>query len=53
MRCVELATLPGGHVAVRDPTDRARPALVFDPAEWRAFLAGIADGQFDDLGRAG
>jgi hypothetical protein len=48
--CVELAALPGGHVAVRDSTDRARPALVFDAAEWRAFTAGIADGQFADLG---
>jgi Domain of unknown function (DUF397) len=51
--CVELAPLPGGHVAVRDSTDRTRPALVFDRAEWRAFLSGIADGQFDDLGQAG
>ena len=48
--CVELAALPGGHVAVRDSTDRTRPALVFDPAEWRAFTAGLADGQFADLG---
>lgn len=48
--CVELAALPGGHVAVRDSTDRSRPALVFDPAEWRAFTDGIADGQFADLG---
>ncbi len=47
--CVELAALPGGHVAVRDTTDRTRPALVFDAAEWRAFTAGIADGQFADL----
>ena len=48
--CVELAALPGGHVAVRDSTDRGRPALVFDAAEWRAFTAGMADGQFGDLG---
>jgi hypothetical protein len=48
--CVELAALPGGHVAVRDSTDRARPALVFDSAEWLAFTAGLADGQFADLG---
>lgn len=48
--CVELAALPAGHVAVRDSTDRSRPALVFDAAEWRAFVAGIADGQFADLG---
>ena len=48
--CVELAALTAGHVAVRDSTDRSRPALVFDEAEWRAFVAGIADGQFADLG---
>ena len=48
--CVELAPLPGGHVAVRDSTDRSRPALVFDAAEWAAFAAGLADGQFADLG---
>jgi hypothetical protein len=48
--CVELAALTDGHVAVRDSTDRSRPALVFDAAEWRAFVAGMADGQFADLG---
>jgi hypothetical protein len=48
--CVELAALPAGHVAVRDSTDRSRPALVFDAAEWRAFVAGMADCQFADLG---
>ncbi|MGH6657332.1 MAG: DUF397 domain-containing protein [Actinocrinis sp.] len=48
--CVELAALAGGHVAVRDSTDRSRPALVFDQAEWRAFQAAMADGQFADLG---
>jgi hypothetical protein len=48
--CVELAALEAGHVAVRDSTDRSRPALVFDAAEWRAFVAAMADGQFADLG---
>lgn len=48
--CVELAALEAGHVAVRDSTDRSRPALVFDAAEWQAFVAGMADGQFADLG---
>jgi len=48
--CVELAALADGHVAVRDSTDRTRPALVFDAAEWQAFTAGMADGQFADLG---
>ncbi|HEU5427680.1 MAG TPA: DUF397 domain-containing protein [Actinocrinis sp.] len=48
--CVELAALEAGHVAVRDSTDRSRPALVFDAAEWQAFVAGMADGQFGDLG---
>jgi hypothetical protein len=44
--CVELARLPGGRVAVRNSSDPAGPALVFTPAEWDAFLAGVKDGEF-------
>jgi len=44
--CVEVAVLAGG-VAVRDSKDPAGPALIFTVAEWLAFLAGAAEGQFD------
>lgn len=44
--CVEVAVLPEG-IAVRDSKDPTGPALVFTPAEWEAFLAGAAAGQFD------
>jgi len=47
--CVELAALAGGHVAVRDTKDRSRPALVYTREEWQAFVAGLANGEFDDL----
>jgi hypothetical protein len=45
--CVECARLPGGGMAVRDTKDRSGPVLVFTPAEWAAFTAGVRDGEFD------
>ena len=45
--CVEVAFLDGGLVGVRDSKDRARPALVFTPGEWQAFIGGAKDGEFD------
>ncbi|MGH3587704.1 MAG: DUF397 domain-containing protein [Pseudonocardia sp.] len=46
--CVEVAFLDDGHVGLRDSKDRgAGPAHVFTRAEWRAFLAGAKDGEFD------
>lgn len=45
--CVEIAELAGGHRAVRDSKDRSGPALIFSPAEWTAFTAGVRDGDFD------
>ncbi len=47
--CVELATLPGGAIAVRNSRDPGGPALIYTPAEVTAFIQGIKDGQFDDL----
>ena len=45
--CVEVAFLGDGRVAVRDSKDRGGgPALVFTPAEWDAFVHGLADGDF-------
>ncbi|MCH6163635.1 DUF397 domain-containing protein [Streptomyces marispadix] len=47
--CVELAGLPGGHVAVRNSRHPSGPALIYTPAEMAAFVQGAKDGDFDDL----
>ena len=47
--CVELAALPGGGVAVRDSKDPHGPKLSFTPAEWLAFVDGMAGGEFAHL----
>lgn len=47
--CVELAELPGGAVAVRNSRHADGPALVYTRAEIAAFLAGVRNGEFDDL----
>jgi uncharacterized protein DUF397 len=44
--CVEVARNLPGTVAVRDSKDRQGPALVFTPAQWRAFLDGICADEF-------
>ena len=47
--CVEVAALDDGGVAVRNSRDPHGPALVYTRAEIAAFLAGIKDGEFDDV----
>lgn len=47
--CVEVATLPGQGVAVRNSRFPSGPALVYTPAEIAAFVQGAKDGDFDDL----
>ena len=49
--CVEAAALPGGQVAVRNSRDPEGAALVYTRAEIAAFLAGVRNGEFDDLGQ--
>jgi hypothetical protein len=50
--CVEVAVLPGSKagskqvIAVRDSTNPDGPALVFTSDEWKAFTAGVNDGEF-------
>jgi hypothetical protein len=46
---VELAALPGGDVAVRNSRHPSGPALVYTKAEMAAFVAGIRNGELDDL----
>jgi Domain of unknown function (DUF397) len=47
--CVEVAKLPDGEIAVRNSRDPYGPALVYTPAEITAFVAGVKNGEFDDL----
>ena len=49
--CVEVASLPGGTVGVRNSRDSAGPVLRFTPEEWHAFLGGVRNGEFDRIGR--
>ena len=49
--CVEVASLPGGAVGVRNSRDPAGLALRFTPDEWHAFLGGVRNGEFDRFGR--
>jgi hypothetical protein len=45
-QCVEVA-LVDSAVGVRDSKNQSGPVLVFTPAEWDAFVIGVADGEFD------
>jgi len=47
--CVEVAALADGGVALRNSRDPHGPALVYTRAEIAAFLAGVKDGEFDDV----
>jgi hypothetical protein len=44
--CVEVA-FAGDEVLVRSSADVASPTLRFTAAEWRAFVGGVRDGDFD------
>ncbi|MEU7609832.1 DUF397 domain-containing protein [Micromonospora sp. NPDC049204] len=41
--CVEIADNLPGVIGVRDSKDPAGPALTFAPADWRAFVAQVAE----------
>jgi len=47
--CVEVAFVED-QVAVRDSKDRQGPVLMFNPVEWRAFIGGVRDGDFERAG---
>ena len=36
-----------GNVTLRSSLDRRGPVLAFTPREWRAFLGGVGNGEFD------
>jgi Domain of unknown function (DUF397) len=44
--CVEVASLYGAAVGVRDTKDAGGLVLRFSPAEWDAFLGGVRNGKF-------
>jgi hypothetical protein len=44
--CVEVASLYGAAVGVRDSKDAAGPVLRFSPNEWLVFLGGVRNGTF-------
>jgi hypothetical protein len=46
--CVEIAWDPQG-VRVRDSKDPGGPALYFTWLEWKAFITGVKEGEFDGL----
>lgn len=46
--CVEVASLPEG-VAVRDSKNPDGAMLSFSRSQWRAFLRGADQGEFDDV----
>jgi hypothetical protein len=45
--CVEVADLPSGQVGMRDSKDAQGLVLRFPPEEWRAFIQGVRNGEFD------
>jgi hypothetical protein len=47
--CVEVAALADGAVAVRNSREPNGAALIYTRAEMAAFLAGVRNGEFDDL----
>lgn len=51
---IEIAIVPGVSkegsdrvIAMRDGRNPDGPTLIFTPDEWRAFTAGVRDGEFD------
>jgi Domain of unknown function (DUF397) len=45
--CVEVADLSDGKVGLRNSRDASGPVLQIPPEEWRAFLNGVRNGEFD------
>jgi hypothetical protein len=47
-QCVEIASAVG-NIAIRDSKDPDGPVLVYTTSEFRAFLDGARNGEFDNL----
>jgi len=51
-QCIEIARIPDkitGKIAMRDSKDPNGPILVYTEAEFKAFLDGARNGEFDKL----
>jgi hypothetical protein len=46
--CVEVGTL-GESVLVRSSADPGGKSVTLSRSEWQVFVAGVKDGDFDDL----
>jgi hypothetical protein len=47
-QCVEIAST-AGKIALRDSKDPDGPILIYTPTEFRTFLKGARNGEFDGL----
>jgi hypothetical protein len=47
--CVEVASTSTDKIAIRDSKDPGGPILVYTATEFRAFLDGARNGEFDGL----
>ena len=45
--CVEVASLSGGEIGVRNSRQSEGAVLRFTSDEWYAFLGGVRNGEFD------
>lgn len=45
--CVSVAISPEKEVAVRDTKDPGKTTLFFSKEEWRAFIKGVKNSEFD------
>lgn len=45
--CVEVAQLADGRILVRDTKDPLHTTLSFTPHEWRVFLQGVRQNEFE------
>jgi hypothetical protein len=45
--CVEVASLSGDAIGVRNSRDAQGSVLSFTSDEWHAFLGGVRNGEFD------
>jgi hypothetical protein len=48
-QCIEAARLADGHLAMRDSTDKAGPAILLAEAAWHLFLKKV---KADQIGNA-
>jgi hypothetical protein len=46
--CIEIGTL-GGSVLIRNAADPDGACVTLTRDEWRVFVAGVKEGDFDDL----